>query len=307
MRNRIGIAVCVVASFMMLCCKNSSDAQAVNEDALAVNEPVNEPVSRNERFVSIETIKDSLIRAGIRIGDRVSKYDFESFAQDERMRRLMSKYKCPDDFKSRHRYDVFGGLSNDDNHVPDSGYMYDTALARMMTEYFERHYGKITSSGTGSKDDKISYFPRIFNPYKNEWMSDLVTDSLDYDVRCDTIISWNKSDGDGVLFSRKDAISYRGGIRIVKLICKWQSLRCFDVWDGKESAVPERIPAIYYWDTLAINNTEEVDYTGVCLYVVVEDEHSHFLRTIIRDGKITSMEFFYNSGGPEKFYKEKDE
>lgn len=22
---------------------------------------------------------------------------------------------------------------------------------------------------------------------------------------------------------------------------------------------PERIPAIYYWDTIAINNTEEVD------------------------------------------------
>lgn len=55
MGNKIGIAACVVASFMMLSCKDSSDAQAVNE-------PVNEP----ERLLSFE---DSLKRDGVWIGD----------------------------------------------------------------------------------------------------------------------------------------------------------------------------------------------------------------------------------------------
>lgn len=36
--KRIGIAVCVVASLVMSCCKNSSDARAVNVDAQTVNE-----------------------------------------------------------------------------------------------------------------------------------------------------------------------------------------------------------------------------------------------------------------------------
>lgn len=291
-RNKIGIAVCVVASLMALCCKNSSDAQTVNDDAKTVSEnerfvsrfkgiehitdsllraglqignaaqSLNEdtlPVRRKERLVPIETIKDSLLRAGLRIGNGVSIDDYETFVQEERMRRFVSKYKCSDDFKSRHRDNVFGGLANDDHHVPDSGYMYDTALGRMMTEYFEKHYGKITASGTSSGGDKISYFPMIFNPYDNEWMSDLVTDSLDYDIRCDTIISWNHNLDYGLLFSRKDAIAYRKSVRIVKLDGKWQSPHCFNVWDGKEDAAPARIPAIYYWDTIAINNTEEVD------------------------------------------------
>lgn len=289
MGNRIGIAVCAAASFMMLCCKNDSDARAVNE-------PVNEP----ERPLSFE---DSLRRDGVKISD------YERFVQEEKYRNLFGK-KGLNNYKSRHRDSLWGGLSKDDHHVPDSGYMYDTALGRMMTEYFEKHYGKITASGTDAEDDKISYFPRIFNPYDNEWVSDLVTDSLDYDVRCDTIISWNKNNGYGVygvLFSRKDAISYRKSLRIVKPDGKWRSPRCFNVWDGEEEAAPEHIPAIYYWDTIAINNTEEVDYSDVLLPAIIEGQCSHFLRTIIRNGEITSMEFFYNSGGPEKFYKKKEE
>lgn len=259
--NKIGIAVCVAASFMMLCCKNDSDVRAVNEP---------------ERPLSFE---DSLERDGVWIGD------YESFVQEERMRKAMSKYKCPGDFKSRHRASLWGGLAKDDHHVPDSGYMYDTALGRMMTEYFEKHYGEIAASGSGSEDDKISYFPMIFNPYDNEWMSDIMTDSLDYDVRCDTIVSWNANDWYGVLFSQKDAISYRKSIRIVKLDGKWRSPRCFDVWDGEEEVAPEHIPAIYYWDTIAINNTEEVDYSDVYVPEIIVGQCSHFLRTIIRNAK----------------------
>lgn len=47
----------------------------------------------------------------------------------------------------------------------------------------------------------------------------------------------------------------------------------------------------------------EVDCSDVDLCVVAMDEYSHFIRTILRNGEITSMELFYNYGGPEKFYK----
>lgn len=33
------------------------------------------------------------------------------------------------------------------------------------------------------------------------------------------------------------------------------------------------------------------------------DEYSRFIRIMIRNDEITSMELFYNYGGSEKFYK----